>query len=186
MSKRSTTAKTIGAFCLMAWLIAFSGCGSGTKHFSEPSYPFSFDYPGTWTLTHSAAENPTTSVNGLRAVSVALEEPLDQVTITQYVLKKTLPAGVNGNQNEVDRIVKSLTRQAKGSAGDSKPVKFGGLPGYQYTINYPGGKGITLTNKLTFLFKAHNEFQINCQSTPAHMDELNDGCDEILGSLKFD
>jgi hypothetical protein len=165
---------------------SLTGCGtSGSKEFSSAGYPFTFEYPGAWTLTRSAPPNYGTSANGLRSVSVALKEPFDQVTITQYKLKKKLPAGVNGNQNEVDRIVKSLSHQAKGTAGDSKAVKYGGLPGYQYVIQYPAGEGVKLNNKLTFLFKAQNEFQINCQSSAKNADELNDGCDEILESLKF-
>jgi hypothetical protein len=185
---RTTRQSSFGAcltlgICLFA--VALSGCGGGTKSFSTPTYPFSFDYPANWTLTRSAAFNYGSAGSGIRSVSVALNQPFDQVTVSQYKLLKTLPPGVNGNQNEVDRIVKQLTRQAKGSAGDSKVVKYGGLPGYQYVIEYPAGGGAKLTNKLTFLFQGQNEFQINCQSSPKNTAALNKGCDQILGSLKF-
>ncbi|MGH2905983.1 MAG: hypothetical protein ACRDKI_04350 [Solirubrobacterales bacterium] len=170
----------LGTFAVLA--VVASGCGgSGDKAFSTPTYAYSFNYPGTWTLTRNTGEGGS----GMRSVSVALKEPFDQATITQYKLKKTLPKGVNGNQAEVDRIVKALTRQAKGSASDGKPVKFGGLPGYQYVVHYPAGGGVKLANKLTFLFRGADEFQISCQSSPSHTHELNDGCDQILESLKF-
>lgn len=184
VNKRPTRFALALVLCLSA--SALSGCGGGgDKEFSTPTYPFSFSYPADWTLTRSAAFNYGSGGTGERSVSVALKAPFDQVTITQYKLKKTLPEGVNGNQNEVDRIVKRLTKQAKGSASDSKVVKFGGIPGYQYIVEYPAGNGTTLTNRLTFLFSGQDEFQINCQSSPKNAEALNEGCDQILGSLKF-
>lgn len=166
--------------------VAFAGCGDGgDQSFTTPTYPFSFDYPSGWTLTRGASFNYGSSESAVRSVSVALKEPFDQVTITQYKLKKKLPAGVNGYQPEVDRIVARLVKQAGGSASDAKVVKYGGIPGYQYVVEYPGGDNVTLENKLTFLFKEQQEFQINCQSSPDKRKELNEGCDQVLNSLKF-
>jgi len=186
--KRSATNpgfNAAAALLLLLCAFAFAGCGGSSKHFDATGYPFSFSYPGTWTLTRSGVAGDASTGTDLKAVSVALKEPFDQVTLNQYKLKKTLPSGVNGNQNEVDRIVKQLTREAKGSAGDGKAVKFGGLPGYQYVVEYPGGGGLQLKNKLTFLFRGQDEFQINCQSSPKNFDAMNKGCDQILESLKF-
>jgi len=177
-------AKTLTAAVLAGAL--FAGCGSsGAQSFTTPTYPFSFSYPDGWTLARGANFTYGSSDTAVRSVSAALKEPYDQVTITQYKLKKTLPAGVNGYQPEVDRIVARLTKQAGGSAGDAKVVKYGGQPGYQYIVEYPGGENIKLENKLTFLFKGQHEFQINCQSSEENREALNKGCDEILNSLKF-
>jgi hypothetical protein len=163
-----------------------TGCGGGgDQSFSTPTYPFSFDYPAGWTLSRGANFTYGSNDSAVRSVSAALKEPYDQVTITQYKLKKTLPAGTNGYQPEVDRIVARLTKQAGGTAGDAKVVNFAGQPGYQYVVEYPGGTNILLQNKLTFLFKGQYEFQINCQSSEANRKALNKGCDQILESLKF-
>lgn len=178
--------RSLLALAAVAFALAIGGCGGGgDQSFSTPTYPFSFSYPAGWTLTRGANFSYGSSSEALRSVSVALKEPYDQVTITQYKLKKTLPEGVNGYQPEVDRIVARLTKQAKGSASDGKSVKYGGIPGYQYVVEYPGGNNITLQNKLTFLFQGQNEFQINCQSSPQKREELNKGCDQVLDSLKF-
>jgi hypothetical protein len=64
-------------------------------------------------------------------------------------------------------------------------VKYGGIPGYQYIVEYPGPDNLTLQNKLTFLFQGKHEFQINCQSSPKNRKDLNKGCDQILDSLEF-
>jgi hypothetical protein len=179
-----TLVRTLAA-ALVAGAI-LSGCGGGgSQSFTTPTYPFSFDYPAGWTLARGANFSYGSADQALRSVSAALKEPYDQVTITQYKLKKTLPAGVNGYQPEVDRIVARLTKQAGGSAGDAKVVKYGGQPGYQYIVEYPGPDKISLQNKLTFLFKGQFEFQINCQSSTKNRSELNKGCDQILDSLEF-
>jgi hypothetical protein len=167
----------------------FAGCGGGggsdDQSFTTPTYPFSFDYPDGWTVSRGANFNYGSSDSAVRSVSVALKAPLDQVTITQYKLRKTLPPGTNGYQPEVDRIVRRLTREADGDASDAKVVEYGGIPGYQYVVEYPGTGNITLQNRLTFLFQGKKEFQINCQSSPENREALNKGCDQILGSLKF-
>ncbi|MFY9487097.1 MAG: hypothetical protein WAP35_00160 [Solirubrobacterales bacterium] len=167
-------------------VFAVTGCGGDSeKEFTTPTYPFTFSYPDGWKVTRNAAFNYGTGADSKLSVSIALKEPYDQVTITQYELEKTLPAGVNGNQKEVDRIVARLSKQAKGTAGDAKVVEYGGIPGYQYVASYPAPDGTELSNILTFLFKGRDEFQINCQSAPDKRDELEKGCQQILGSLKF-
>lgn len=179
-------ARALIATALVALTVALTGCGGGgDQSFNTPTYPFSFSYPSGWTLTRGANFTYGSSSEAVRSVSVALKEPYDQVTITQYKLKKTLPKGVNGYKPEVDRIVARLIKQAKGKASDAKTVNYGGIPGYQYTVEYPGGDNLTLQNKLTFLFQGQNEFQINCQSSPDKRDELNKGCDQVLDTLKF-
>ncbi|MGB3953600.1 MAG: hypothetical protein WBK99_10765 [Solirubrobacterales bacterium] len=177
--------RTALAVAILCAALAATGCGGDKEaQFSTPTYPFSFDYPDGWKVTRNAAFNYGTGSGSERSVSVALKEPYDQVTVTQYKLQKTLPAGVNGNQREVDRIVARLTKQAKGTAGDAKVVEFGGLPGYQYVVEYAAADGAELSNILTFLFKGRDEFQINCQSSPDKRGELEKGCQQVLGSLK--
>lgn len=171
--------------CVATGAATGAGCGGeGEKEFATPTYPFSFTYPDGWKVTRNAAF-AFGSGSGERSLSVALKEPYDQITITQYKLKKTLPPGVNGNQDEVDGVVTKLTKQAGGSAGDGRKVKYGGVPGYQYEVEFSAPEGTKLSNIMTFLFKGKDEFLINCQSSPKNRDALEKGCDEVLGSLTF-
>ncbi len=161
-----------------------TGCGgSGDQSFSADGYPFSFSFPSAWTLTRAAGTDDSGGA-ALRTVTVALKQPYDQVSISQYRLKKKLPTGANGYQPEVDRVVKRLTREAGGKAGDAKEVMYGDLRGYQYVVSYSSG-GQKLQNQLTFLFQGENEFLIGCQSSPDKRNELSDGCKQILESLDF-
>lgn len=183
-SSASMTSAIATAIVVIACM-AVSGCGDGeVKTFSTPTYPFSFNYPPGWKVTRNASFSYG-SGSGERSLSVALKEPYDQVTITQYKLKRTLKSGENGNQREVDRVVAKLTAQAKGTASDATTVKYGGIPGYQYVVEYPAAGGTLLRNTLTFLFKGDDEFQVNCQSSPKYRTELQKGCEKVLGTLKF-
>lgn len=165
--------------------LALAGCGGeNQKQFSALNYPFSFSYPSGWKLTRNASFNYG-SGSGERSLSIALKEPFDQVTITQYKLRRKLKPNENGNRREVDRVVAKLTTQANGTASDATTVKYGGTPGYQYVVEYPAADGTELRNTLTFLFKGEDEFQINCQSSPKHRTDLDKGCEMVLGSLKF-
>lgn len=171
---------------------AIAGCGGDdngggeAKEFTAATFPFTFDYPDGWTVARDAKFSYGSNDSAVRAVTATYKNPYDQVSITQYKLKKTLPDGVNGYQPEVDKIVKRLTKEAGGQAGDAEVVSYGGIPGYQYVVEYPGGSGETLQNKLTFLFKGKDEFQVNCQSSKANREKLNAGCDQILDSLSFE
>lgn len=185
----STNTKTASrAAIVLAFTLAIAvlvGCGGDKeKVFTTPTYPFTFDYPNGWAVARDAKFS-FGGATGERSVSVVYKNPDDQVAITQYKLKKTLPAGINGNQKEVDGIVKRLAKQASGSASDAKIVSHGGIPGYEYIVEYstPGGKPVQ--NRMTFLFKGNDEFQIQCQSTEKNRAAVEKGCRQILDSLKF-
>lgn len=174
---------------LLAALIVLAlftgGCGgTGDQSFSADDYPFSFDYPSGWTLTHGANFNYEGSNAAQRSVSVALKDPFDQVTVTEYKLKKKLPKGANAYRPEVDRIVARMAREAGGKASDAKAVKYGGLPGYQYVIAFDAA-GAKLQSKLTLLFQGSSEYEISCQSTADKRTDLNEGCEQILGSFEL-
>ncbi len=172
---------------LLLVVLTVSGCGgdkTSTAKFDTPTYPFSFDYPDGWKVTRNPAF-VFGSDDAVRSVGVTLKEPDDEITVAQYELDKELPDGFNANQEEIDRIVRRLTRQSNGSSSDSIEVSFGGIPGYQYVVEYPGGNGVELLTTLTFLFQGKNEFLVNCQSSPANRAALDAGCEQVLNSLSF-
>lgn len=165
--------------------IAKSG-GNNTKpssNFATPTYPFSFDYPAGWAVS-KAAEFTYGSNDAERSVSIVYKSPLDQAAITQYQLNRVLLTDQNGNQKEVDKIVKRLTKQAGGTASDAAVVTYNGVPGYQYTVEYNIG-ATALRNELTFLFKGDKEYQVTCQSTPQNRTVVEAGCVQILNSFKI-
>ncbi len=160
-----------------------AGCG-GDEKFATSTYPFTFEYPSGWKATRNAAFVYGAGA-GERSVAVQFKAPDDQVVVTQYKLQKTLPPGIVANQKEVDRIVRKLAKQSGGTATDARAVKYGGLPGYQYVIEYTTG-GKQLRNTITFLFSGNDEFQVNCQSSTENRDVVDEGCDKVLSTLKFE
>lgn len=169
---------TLAVAALLALLAV--GCGAaGDESFSSNDHPLSFDHPGDWTVTRTAE-----GAGGANdVVTVALDQPYDQVTLSRFTMKKSLPKGENGYRSEVDRIVARLTRAAGGKHSDAKVVRYGGMPGYQYLLSYSAG-GQQLQNLITFLFSGRDEFQIACQSTAENREELTEGCQLVLDSLE--
>jgi hypothetical protein len=166
--------------------LLLSGCGAadGDSSFGNDDYPFSFDYPSSWTLTRGTSSPNRERATPMHGVVVALKAPLNQATVTQYWLKKPIPQGEHAFQPEVDRVVNRLATEAGGKRSEAKKVNYGGADGYQYTISYKAG-GQQLENRLTFLFKDEDEFQIACQSSADQREEMNNGCETILESLKL-
>lgn len=183
---KSVLSRAVALVAITAIALSASSCGGdgGEAQFTTPTYPFSFSYPEGWKVTRNAAFSYGSGA-GRRSVSISLKDPYDQVTITQYLLKKAVPPGLNGNRKEVDAVVADLTKQAKGTAGDGEVVKYGGLPGYEYFVEYTAPDGTELRNQLVFLFKGKDEFQVNCQSTEKNREELEKGCNLVLDTLEF-
>ncbi len=168
--------------------LALSGCGgstTGNLTFEDDAYPFSFSYPASWTLSRNVESQGADANAAQKAVSVALKEPFDQVTVSQFKLKKEVPAGETAFKPEVDRIVKQTVAQANGKASSAKAVEYGGAKGYQYTLTYAAGSE-RLQSRLTLLFKGGLETQVSCQSSADNRDALNAGCEQMLESLEID
>lgn len=166
-------------------LTATTGCagaGGGDQSFNEKGYPFKFSFPAGWTLTRQL---PLDSGEALNSVTVARKAPLDQVTVARYRLKKPLPAGTNAYATEVNRIVARISRESGGHSGSGSEQKFGGLPGYQHVIMHKVD-GVELETRLTLLFRGSDEFVVSCQSAPPQRQQVEDGCETILKSIKFD
>ncbi len=181
--KQATMVRAIGALAAAAVLAFAAGCG-GDEEFETPTYPFSFEYPSGWKAVRNAAFTFGAGA-GERSVSAVYKSPNDQVVVTQYKLNTTLPPGVIANQREVDRVVRRLARQSGGTATEARKVEFGGVSGYQYVIDYESG-GVPLRNTLTFLFRGDDQFQITCQSSEANREAVDEGCDMVLSTIKFD
>lgn len=189
--KTSHTPTRVGARAALAAAVlavaalAIGGCGGGgEERFATPTYPFSFDYPDDWKISRNV-DFSFGSANAERQLAAIYRQPYDQVTISQYKLRKTLPEGTNGNRREVDTVVERLTEQADGTSSEGKEVEFGGVPGYQYVTEYATPDEKMLQNTLTFLFKGRDEFLIICQSSEPNREKLNEGCNQILDTIQF-
>lgn len=173
----------IAAVALVAVAAVASGCGSptGAGSFSSDAFPFEFDYPASWTLSQS---EPTATDAGV--VTVALREPFDQVHVASYELKKPIPRGEQGNQAEIETIIRRVAGESNGKVGKGEAVEFAGAKGFQYVVSYKTQSGVQLENKITVLFDGDNQIQVSCQSDADNRDAINAGCDEVLKTLKLD
>lgn len=165
----------------IATLVAGCGPAPGAGSFSSDDFPFSFNYPSNWTLSQAL---PGVSGNG--TVTVALREPLDQVQLTSFTMKKSIPEGETAIQSEVDEIFRRVARNSAGKPGKARAVEYNGARGFKFTLTYPASEQVKLRSRLTVLFSGKSQIAVNCQSTAENREQLMDGCDEILESLKFD
>jgi hypothetical protein len=109
---------------------------------------------------------------------------VDAVTVTGYRLKADVssvsPAAL---ENELDGVVNDLARQLGGTVTASPtPVQVAGLQGYRSTLDLTI-EGQPVTTELTMLFHGQDQFNIECQSTASHSQEINAGCDQVKSSF---
>lgn len=174
--------RVVAVCCWLACAGILSSCGTPVSGgaFSSDDQPFSFEYPADWTLTQSGPEGSSGGT-----VTAALREPLDQVQLTSFKMRKSIPATARGNQSEADAIVKRVAARAGGTVGVGKQVNYGGSNGFRYIVEYSNGGMNKLRARLVFLFQGELLVQINCQSSTENRERLAAGCNEILDSLKL-
>jgi hypothetical protein len=57
-----------------------------------------------------------------------------------------------------------------------------GLPSIEYT-GVPTRSPVNGESRLLLLFDGSDEYVINCQSTPQHLDEIDAACDQVASTL---
>ncbi len=173
---------TVG-FTLLA-LAVVAGCESTSTEKEGPAtfkptsdLPLTFTYPKKLKRDDSPKSNLETG-SPKAAVALGLDD-VNAVVVSRYDIGVAIDRGNLAQvRSELDGIVKRLFRgRARGTR-----VKRGGLPGFEYRV--PIAKPVKARSVLTFLFDGRREYELNCQSTPEHRQELLRACDQILQTLK--
>ncbi|MGI8593418.1 MAG: hypothetical protein ACR2ML_03460 [Solirubrobacteraceae bacterium] len=173
---------TVG-FTLLA-LAVVAGCESTSTEKEGPAtFKPTSDLPLTFTYPKKLKrdDSPEFSVGeGSPKAAVALGlDDVNAVIISRYDIGVAIDRdNLAQARSELDGSVKRLFRgRARGTR-----VKRGGLPGFEYRV--PIAKPVKARSVLTFLFDGRREYELNCQSTPEHRQELLRACDQILQTLK--
>jgi hypothetical protein len=176
MVRRSTL--FLAGLGLVAGLAA-AGCGgdSGDKTFDNQNLGITFKY--------SPSFHPITDINfgqtaGAQAAAqsgVALDK-VNALIVSRYDLNVNIAKdNLTKFKGEVDNVISQLA----GRRVSGREVEYGGLPGYEYVINVkspPQGQ-----SRMAVLFDQATEYLINCQSTPADRDKIEEGCRKALDTL---
>jgi hypothetical protein len=181
VSSVSAGRRVASASALLA-IVALAGCGGsgggGDETFKDPAVPVTFSYPSSFQTDTDPSFSGSAGGSAAFTRALALDDDNAIVVETFDLTVAITPSNVQKVKPELDNVVDQLAE----SPASAKPAEFGGLPGFEYTID--------LTNptdgqsRLVFLFDGKTEIELNCQSTPEKRADLTEACDQMLSTLQ--
>lgn len=186
-----------GGLCVLA---ALTGCGSsrsstataplprttrrsgGHSVFSAPGFALHFDYPPSFALR--LARSTRLAGNTTQATAAALgigrydllivtRFPHRPVRVTVYDIGRVRP--------QFDAAIST----ALGHPVRSRIVTVAGLPALSYPPSPVAGLRVRVTSRITALFVGDDEYELNCQYTPARAATMSAACSEMLATLRL-
>ncbi len=149
--------------------------------FSDKDFGFNFTYPKDWSegepqddAAQSAGGKP-----GARA-AVGLDND-NAILMLRYDLSDDVGAAqLPDHVSELDGIVSQFSgNQSSGTVTD-----IGGLPAVGYEEFALADDASARSSRIVFLFDGKTEYEINCQWTPEGRERINQGCDQVLATLR--
>jgi PsbP-like protein len=164
------------------------GSGDEDKTFEGDGY--SFTYPADWSekTGEIEARAQAGSEQATSEVAVAPGEGQDLVLVE---VGPTSPSITEDNidhlEEEIARLVESLFQQGAGqvTAGPNR-VTVAGLPALRFEGTGVTSDDVSVRSRLTLIYDGRNQFAVNCQFTPEGAEEIERGCDQILGSFQVE
>jgi hypothetical protein len=160
-------------------VLAVSGCGGGgEKTFDNAGIGVTFKYSSSFHPIEHISFGQKAGADAKARAGVALDK-VNAIIVSRYDLKVTITKDTIGKyKGEIDKVISDLAgRQVSG-----RQVEYGALPGYEYVISLktpPSGQ-----SRMAVLFDQATEYLINCQSTPADRDKIEEGCRKALDTLQ--
>lgn len=143
-----------------------------------------FEYPGEWDEFPAEASATSTGSNELWSVTVGPDKT-NLVNITAYQLNIEVTAeNLDTIEAELDEVIQGVVDQAGGeitSGPDQDEVA--GFPAYTYTWVDVEVEGEPKDSSAYFLFNGDTEYFFNCQFSSETEEEVQSGCEQILGSF---
>ena len=175
-AKRHALGGLLAALCALA-LIACGDGSDGGGTFDESDFPFTFEYPDGFEVADDVTVDQELGAAADATGGVGVDD--DDVIIAElFTLKATID---ESNLDEARREIGALLSQI-GADPSLQQSKVGGLPALTAEdVAVPDLEDGT--SDLTFIFNGDQEYLINCQSTPAHSDDVKEACDLALSSF---
>jgi len=155
------------------------GGGSGGGRYEETGFDITFKIPGGFHVAHDIRISKSAGASGpADRAAIGIDQD-NLIVVSRYNLHATITAtNLSKVKGEVDNVITSLA----GKKVSGHEVTYGNLPGYDYVISVsdpPKGE-----SRLAVLFDGATEYLVNCQSTPAQRDKIEQGCRTVLDSIK--
>jgi hypothetical protein len=143
-----------------------------------------FEYPDGWDEFPAEASATSTGSNELWSATVGPDKT-NLVNITAYKLNiEVTGENLETIEGELDEVIQGVVDQAGGeitSGPDQDEVA--GFPAYTYTWEDVEVEGEPKDSSAYFLFNGDMEYFFNCQFSSETEEEVQGGCDQILGSF---
>jgi hypothetical protein len=175
MARRSA----VGLVLLAVAAFAVAGCGaSGDKTFEADGIGVTFEYSPKFHRIRNITFGQSAGAQAVTRAGVALDK-VNAIIVSRYRLNVAIDKGnLASYKGEVDRVIGELA----GKRVSGRRVAYGGLPGYEYLIAIKTpAQG---QSRMAVLFDRMTEYLLNCQSTPAKRDRIEEGCRKALGTLE--
>lgn len=149
--------------------------------FADPRYGINFTYPKDW-RTGNAEDNAkqSTANKPVARATIGLDDD-NGIFVLRYDLAGTVPSSL---PPEVATEVNGIVTQISGQPSVGTPTEIGGLPAIRYEEFPLLDDAAKRASRVTFLFDGNAEYEINCQSTPEGRNKVNQGCDQVLATLR--
>ncbi len=147
--------------------------------FSDGDFGFNFTYPKDWSEGKPKDDaGQSTGGKPVAGAAVGLDND-NAVLLLRYDLSEAVdPAQLPDHVPELDGIVS----QFAGRAISGTVTDIGGLPAVRYEeialVDDPR------SSRIVFLFDGKAEYEINCQSNADGRERINQGCDQVLSTLR--
>lgn len=167
------------ALVLGAPLLA-AGCGGGssTGVFDVAGFRVTFEYPlKQFDVAFDLKFASETGGDPAAQAGVVLDED-NAIIMLRYDLNTSITKDTLSNfKAEIDAVVARLA----GKKVSGREVEHGGLPGYEYAIDLR--RLASGQSRIAVLFDNDVEYFVNCQSTAAQRETLEDACRRALDTL---
>ena len=177
MTMRRVTMLVAGAVVL-ALGVAACGGGSGGARVTGIGFGITFNMPKQFAIAGSVDIGVSAGAQPAARIAVGIDND-NLIIFSRYDLRITVTKDkLSMVKAEVDKVIAQLAHKPV----NGREVEYGGMPGYEYLIALR--TPVNGVSRMAVLFDNKIEYLVNCQSTPNHRDDVDSGCQTVLGSLE--
>jgi hypothetical protein len=158
-----------------------TSAGMGEKSFGAPGMAIRFRFPASFHSVQLAQSKRVAGNTGQASHAAIGTGPFDLLIVTRFP-KRPIPVTVQ-NIHRLRPQFDAAVSSALGRTMSSSIGTVGGLPALSYPPAPVVGLPTKATSRITEVFVADDEYELNCQYTPRAAAEITAACDRMLSTL---
>jgi hypothetical protein len=155
--------------------------GTGSKMFGAPGMAIHFRFPSSFHSVQLAQSKRIAGNTGQASHAAVGNGPFDLLIVTRFP-KRPIPVTAH-NINELKPQFDEAVSSALGRKMSSTVGTYGALPALSYPPAPVVGLPTKATSRITNVFVADDEYELNCQYTPKAAVTITAACDQMLSTL---